>query len=251
MTLFNTLVLAWTLLALALVPVQLRVTAPYGRHVREGWGLGIPNRLGWFAMEFVSLATFSTLFLCGATPKSAPMWVFFGLWVAHYAHRSLVFPFRLRTGGKTIPFSIVAGAVCFNLVNGGLNGFYLGSLAQTYPVAWLTDIRFVAGVAIFLLGAAINIWADGRLIALRTGADTTGYAIPRGGLFEYVSCPNHLGEVIQWWGFALLCWNLPALSFAVWTSANLIPRALSHHAWYRKHFAQYPRGRRAVIPFLL
>jgi hypothetical protein len=37
----------------------------------------------------------------------------------------------------------------------------------------------------------------------------------------------------------------------VWTAANLIPRALGHHAWYRGHFADYPRARRAVIPFLL
>jgi hypothetical protein len=110
---------------------------------------------------------------------------------------------RLRTSGKTIPLSIALGAACFNVVNGGLNGFYLGSLAPTYPVAWLTDIRFIAGIAIFLLGATVNIWADGKLIALRT--NTTDYAIPRGGLFEWVSCPNHLGEIVQWWGFALMC----------------------------------------------
>jgi hypothetical protein len=48
-----------------------------------------------------------------------------------------------------------------------------------------------------------------------------------------------------------MCWNLPALSFAVWTAANLIPRAISHHAWYRRTFADYPRDRRAVIPAVL
>ena len=57
-----------------------------------------------------------------------------------------------------------------------------------------------------------------------------------------------MGEIIEWSGFALMCWNLPALSFAVWTAANLIPRALSHHAWYRRTFPDYPPGRKAVIP---
>jgi 3-oxo-5-alpha-steroid 4-dehydrogenase 1 len=66
-----------------------------------------------------------------------------------------------------------------------------------------------------------------------------------------MSCPNLMGEVVQWCGFALMCWNWPALSFAVWTAANLIPRALSHHAWYRSHFPDYPAERRAVIPFFL
>ena len=89
------------------------------------------------------------------------------------------------------------------------------------------------------------------MIDLRANGTSTDYAIPRGGLFDTVSCPNHLGEIVQWFGFALMCWNLPALSFAIWTAANLIPRSLSHHAWYRQHFPDYPRDRSAVIPFLL
>ena len=250
MTLFNEFVLGWIAVAFILFPIQLFVTAPYGRHVRRGWGPSLPNRFGWFAMEIASLAVFATLFLAGPAPKSAPMWVFFSFWVAHYTNRSLIFPWRVRTSGKTIPLVIVASAVCFNSVNAALNGYYLGSLAS-YPVNWLWDIRFIAGAAMFLAGGAINIWADEKLIALRAGGDATGYAVPRGGLFEFVSCPNHLGEIVEWFGFALMCWNLPALSFAIWTATNLVPRALSHHAWYRDHFRDYPRMRTAVIPVLL
>ena len=75
--------------------------------------------------------------------------------------------------------------------------------------------------------------------------------MPKGGLFRYVSCPNHFGEIVEWAGFAVMCWNLPALSFAVWTAGNLIPRSLSHHRWYREHFPDYPAERKAVIPFVL
>jgi 3-oxo-5-alpha-steroid 4-dehydrogenase 1 len=238
-TLFDALVLAWIALAVGLVPLQLMVTAPYGRHTRPGWGPRIPNRLGWFAMEIVSPVVFAALFLSGPTTKSAPMWVFFALWVAHYVHRSLIFPWRMQTHGKTIPLLIVASAAAFNIVNGGLNG---------YPPTWLTDPRFVIGAAVFVAGAIVNIRADHRLIALRGAAD---YAIPRGPLFEWVSCPNHLGEIVQWFGFALMCWNLPALSFAIWTAANLLPRSLSHHKWYLARFADYPRPRKALIPFIL
>ncbi len=201
-------------------------------------------------MEIVSLAIFATLFLAGSAPKSAPMWIFAAFWAAHYTNRSLIFPWRVRTTGKTIPLAIVAAAVSFNAVNAGLNGYYLGSLA-IYPVGGLSDPRFIVGAAAFLAGAAVNIWADEKLIALRTGGAATDYIVPRGGLFELVSCPNLLGEIVEWSGFALMCWNLPALSFAIWTAANLIPRALSHHAWYRDHFGDYPPARRAVIPLLL
>ena len=212
------------------------------------WGPRISNRLGWFAMEFVSLVVFGALFLTGPATKTAPMWVFFALWTAHYANRSLIYPWRTRTGGKTIPLAIVASAAGFNVINAGLNGYYLGWLAYC-PTNWLADPRFIAGVVLFAAGAAANLWADNRLISLRS-ADTE-YAIPRGGLFERVSCPNHLGEIVEWCGFALMCWSLPALSFAIWTAANLIPRALSHHRWYRARFADYPAGRSAVIPFLM
>jgi hypothetical protein len=70
-------------------------------------------------------------------------------------------------------------------------------------------------------------------------------------LFRYISCPNLLGELIEWLGFAILCWNLPALTFFIWTSANLIPRALSHHRWYKEKFNNYPPERKAIIPFLV
>jgi 3-oxo-5-alpha-steroid 4-dehydrogenase 1 len=247
---FNIFILVWIALALGLVPVQLFVTAPYGRHIREGWGPRISNKFGWFAMEIVSLIVFAVLFLGGPTQKSAPMWIFFALWIAHYANRSLIFPWRVRTSGKTIPLAIVASAIGFNVVNAGLNGFCLGWLAPAYPLSWLADPRFVCGIALFFAGAATNIWADNKLITLRHhgGAD---YSIPRGGWFEYISCPNLLGEVVEWLGFALMCWNLPALSFAIWTAANLVPRAVSHHRWYHEHFADYPKGRAAIVPGIL
>ena len=38
------------------------------------------------------------------------------------------------------------------------------------------------------------------------------------------------------------------LAFCVFTAANLIPRALSNHRWYRENFPDYPANRRALIP---
>lgn len=245
---FQLLTWAWIGLALLLVPIQLYVTAPYGRHTRPGWGPMIDNRLGWVLMEIVSPFVFAYFFLGGDQPKTTPMWIIFCLWMGHYLNRSVIFPLRLQTSGKRMPLSIAASAAFFNLVNGFLNGYWLGHLSPPYPTSWLSDPRFLVGLALFLGGAAVNHWADNRLINLRRHGGGSGYRIPRGGLFRYISCPNHFGEIVEWTGFALLCWNLPAFSFAVWTAANLIPRALSHHRWYRNHFKEYPQERKAVIP---
>lgn len=150
-----------------------------------------------------------------------------------------------------MPVVIMLSAIFFNLMNAGLNGYWLGFSAPPYPADWMTDPRFIIGAIIFVAGFGINQAADKKLISLRKDG-TKGYFIPNGGLFNYISCPNFFGEIIEWSGFAIMAWNLPALSFAVWTAANLIPRALDHHKWYKSYFKEeYPENRKAVVPFLL
>lgn len=38
---------------------------------------------------------------------------------------------------------------------------------------------------------------------------------------------------------------------ALWTAANLTPRALWRYCWYRQTFPDYPPSRRALIPGVL
>ena len=87
------------------------------------------------------------------------------------------------------------------------------------------------------------------LINLRKGLEK-GYKVPFGGFFRYVSCPNHLGEIIEWFGFAILTCSVPAFAFALWTVANLFPRAIEHHKWYKKKFHNYPKNRKIILPYL-
>ena len=51
-------------------------------------------------------------------------------------------------------------------------------------------------------------------------------------------------------GWALATWSLAGLSFLCFSLANLAPRALAHHRWYHQTFADYPKQRRALIPWL-
>ena len=39
--------------------------------------------------------------------------------------------------------------------------------------------------------------------------------------------------------------------FFIWTFINLVPRAISHHKWYKDNFKDYPKNRKAIIPKLL
>src|SRR5262249_1460418 len=116
-----------------------------------------------------------------------------------------------------------------------------------YDASWLHDPRFLVGAALWIAGYTINRAADRTLRRLRARGESA-YRIPRGMLFRWVSCPNYLGECVEWIGWAILTWSFAGLAFALWTLANLVPRARSHHAWYRAHFADYPRNRRALVP---
>ena len=148
-----------------------------------------------------------------------------------------------------MPLLIVGSAIFFNCINAGLNGYFLANFDSYKPESFY-QLNFIIGIFLFLIGFFINQRSDYLLIHLRKPGET-GYKIPKGFLFKYISCPNLFGELVQWIGFALMAWNLPALTFLVWTFANLMPRALGHHKWYRNNFEAYPEKRKAVLPGIL
>lgn len=118
-----------------------------------------------------------------------------------------------------------------------------------FPSDWAVHPSFVGGLIIATSGMILNIQSDATLRRLKSQGK--GYVIPRGGLlFDHVSCPHFLGEIVQWIGFAAACQtSTVAASFAAFTCANLIPRAAQQHAWYKQHFAEtYPSHRKAWLP---
>jgi len=247
--LYRVLLISFYVLAAVTFPMLFFVTAPYGRYTRKSWGPTMSRRLGWILMEAPSPIGMVVCFVVGERHDAVAM-TFLALWLVHYVHRAFIFPFRMRGEQKRTTSGAVGLAVIFNLMNSYLNGRYLFHFAPAYDASWLLDPRFLLGVALFLGGLAINLHSDTLLIRLRRPGET-GYQIPRGGLFSLVSCPNYLGEMVEWLGWALATWSSPGLAFAVWTAANLAPRAYTHHLWYRRQFPDYPAERRALIPFVV
>lgn len=90
---------------------------------------------------------------------------------------------------------------------------------------------FATGTLTFIIGMIINITSDSILRNLRKDGKS-GYKIPYGGLFKYISGANFFGECIEWIGYALLARTLPTFAFAFFTLCNLAPRAYQHHRWF-------------------
>ena len=224
------------------------ITAPYGRHGRGGWGPEVNQRLGWVLMELPACVLWLAIFFMGEHALEVAPLVLMSLWQVHYINRTFIFPLRIKAEGKTTPFSIVLTAVVFNSLNAYINARWVSHLGH-YDGSWLFDVRFIVGALLFALGFAINQHADWVLMNLRKPGET-GYKIPRGGLYTYITCPNYFGEVLEWTGFAIASWSLPGLAFALYTFANLAPRARDHHRWYKQKFSDYPSERRVLIPFV-
>ncbi|XP_052701518.1 3-oxo-5-alpha-steroid 4-dehydrogenase 2-like isoform X2 [Crassostrea angulata] len=93
---------------------------------------------------------------------------------------------------------------------------------------WMWNSRFYLGIILFCTGMFINLQADHILRNLRKPGET-GYKIPRGGLFEYVSGANFFGEIVEWLGFAVANGTLPTFAFFFFTLCNIGPRACHHH----------------------
>ena len=239
----------WTMIALAILTFVylFRVTAPYGRHYTgAGWGPHMANRLGWVVMELPTTVGFALIYFTGEAAWNLVPLVFLAMWQGHYLHRTFIYPFRTRTAGRRIPLMVVGSGVVFNTLNAYVNARYVSGIGE-YDAAWLTDPRFLVGAVIFVSGMALNIHSDNILLRLRK-SDNAGYSVPEGGAFRYVSCPNYLGEIIEWAGWAVAMWSPAGFAFFIYTAANLMPRARSNHAWYRARFPDYPVHRKALIP---
>jgi protein-S-isoprenylcysteine O-methyltransferase Ste14 len=244
---YNITLVAWLVLSPIIGIALLFIVAPYGRHMRSGWGLALDSKVGWIVMEAVSPLIFALSFVMGKAPVSITSIAFLALWEAHYIHRAFIYPFSLKSSNEKMPLSVILSGIFFNLMNASLNGYWVFTLSGGYTNQWLADPRFIIGAAVFVSGFIINRQSDYILSKLRTGSDT-GYKIPQGGLYRWITCPNYFGEIVIWTGWAIATWSLAGLSFAMWTVANLAPRAKSHKRWYQEKFADYPAGRKALIP---
>jgi steroid 5-alpha reductase family enzyme len=134
-------------------------------------------------------------------------------------------------------------------MNGLANGYGVFILRH-YENSWLLSWQFIMGVILFIAGFYINKTADEKLRKLRAGSPEE-YVIPQGWLFRFISSPHYFGEIIEWGGWALATWSMPGLAFFIFTFANLFPRAIASHKWYRSYFPGYPEKRKAIIPFVI
>jgi 3-oxo-5-alpha-steroid 4-dehydrogenase 1 len=232
--------------------------APYGKLGSERGGFNLSPRLGWFLMELPATLSFVWFYIHGQNAGELLPMIFLGIWLVHYGNRGFFFPMLMRVarGTKgTFSIIVVVSGWLVTSLHGYLNAVFIGHLSTHLTPEWLSDPRFIIGIAIYVCGFLLNVHSDAIIRNLRSKEEVERgdkvYRIPEGGLFKYVTNPSYFTELMSFTGFAIATWSLGAVFVLVVSAANLIPRAFQVHRWYNDKFDDYPKERKVLVPFVL
>ena len=233
---FNYFLIGMTICAVIVFISLYFVEAGYGMFINKKWGLTINNKTAWACMEMPVFFSMLLLWFFSSRKWDPVPLIFLLFFQSHYFRRAILYPFSLK-GNSRMPLSIMFMGITFNLCNALAQGgwiFYF-SPANYYTFDWFTTPQFIVGTIVFYGGMYINISSDQIIRNLRKPGDTNHY-LPKGGFFNYVSSAHYFGETIEWIGFAVLTWSISGAVFAIWTFANLVPRANAIYHRYEVMF---------------
>ncbi|KAI8902996.1 3-oxo-5-alpha-steroid 4-dehydrogenase-domain-containing protein [Globomyces pollinis-pini] len=235
------------------------VNAPYGKFARDGWGPQFNGKWSFFIFEAVSPLFFFYFWWISNTLSSVYSIFLCSLYMLHYIYRSIIFTY-ITPSMKPASLPIILSAIFFNSINGYNNGIATSQLSSSSSI-----LLSILGTSLFIIGKekscnfnfvglSINIHSDAHLRSLRSkpGNNPNAYYIPDAGFYKYVTAANYFGELVEWFGWSLLLYpNVAGLAFFFCTFANLVPRAMSTHQWYKQKFSEkYPKDRYVIIPFV-
>ena len=148
----------------------------------------------------------------------------------------------------------IGGKLLINILDARLTRIFLGQSTSTIEFKAFEVALSIASSIIFIYFWWKQYESNMIFINLRrnkTGAVVTEtHLIPRGGLFEYVSSPHMTSEVAMYATlYVLLHQNSSYIYCFAWVISNQFSNALLTHRWYKETFSDYPKQRKAFIPF--
>jgi very-long-chain enoyl-CoA reductase len=174
-----------------------------------------------------------------------------GCWAVHYAKRLYETLFVHRFSHATMPLRNLFKNCSYYWLFAMYVAYHVNHPLYTAPCS----CQFYIGAATFVLGEIGNLCVHLALRDLRPPG-TTVRKIPMPTnlfttLFNFVSCPNYTYEIISWIGFTVMTSCLPAGLFTFAGAYQMTMWALGKHKAYKKEFANYPKNRKAIIPFII
>ena len=84
MNIFYILVSIWVVIGMITFVYLFFESAPYGRHIKDGWGFKIPAKLGWVVMESPCVILMIAYSLIVQDQLEILHYVFLFIWLTHY-----------------------------------------------------------------------------------------------------------------------------------------------------------------------
>lgn len=229
--------------------VQFIVAIPYGKHDKGDGSLRVPLRLSFAISQILTgFIVFSVTYFLQRHYNRPINIVLYCLFTIHYINRAVVDTFAARHSQTKVTVWIPLLATLSTMFYHYINAQFIGE--ARFCRGYYFDPRFIVGLIIFLTGFILNRVADAQLIVLRTDYKDRNYQIPMGCSFFLISCPNYLGELIEWFGWIIMTWSLSAIVWFLFVAGTFIPRARHHHIWYQGYFDDYPSRRKRLVPFI-
>ncbi|XP_044255994.1 polyprenol reductase-like isoform X2 [Tribolium madens] len=165
-------------------------------------------------------------------------------------------------------FSKKASMFCFQFIIGIF--YYLGAMviivseAPKFAVTREPDKFDWSNVTITdVVAVLVFLWAWYRqhtttviLANLRRNSKgtvvTENYKLPNGDLFKYLSSPHCTTEILMY----TCLWVILGYKHSWWcvytlVLSNQLDSIISTHKWYKKNFQNFPKERKALIPFVI
>ncbi|XP_068626921.1 probable very-long-chain enoyl-CoA reductase art-1 [Battus philenor] len=173
-------------------------------------------------------------------------------WSFHYAKRLIETLFVHRFSHGTMPIRNLFKNCTYYWLFALYIAYHVNHPLYTSPCSTCVYV----GVGGFILCELGNLSIHLLLKNLRPpGTKVRRIPMPDGNpfslLLNYVSCPNYTYEFGAWVFFTILTKCAPVGIFAVVGMYQMTVWALGKHRNYKKEFPEYPKQRKAILPFIL
>uniref|UniRef100_T1J5Q0 very-long-chain enoyl-CoA reductase n=1 Tax=Strigamia maritima TaxID=126957 RepID=T1J5Q0_STRMM len=173
-----------------------------------------------------------------------------GCWSFHYVKRLLETVFVHRFSHSTMPILNIFKNSAYYWGFAAYVAYYINHPLYTAPGCYWHIYSALAAFVVCELGnfsvhiALRNLRPPGTKV--RKIPQSTGN--PLTFLFNFVSCPNYTYESGSWLAFTVMT---QSGFFALAGFYQMTLWALGKHRNYKKEFSNYPKKRRAIVPFVI
>ena len=170
--------------------------------------------------------------------------------LGHYLKREFETLFIHRFSNDTMPFFNVFKNSTHYWILMGFGAVYFLIHPKYTPPAWANDTTQIVLFVMFFFFEFLNFMTHVTLRNLRK-PNSSERGIPKGWGFGFVSCANYWWESLCWLTFSISTQCLGAYLFLAVSFFQMLDWALKKHKRYKKDFPDYPKGRKAMVPFII